>query len=911
MNRRAVRLLAVLVAAATALMVYMVFLRGWGRGTEAPAAGSGAARTATVPTPAPAPASAPAEAPRGRAPAWTLDADREGPLRLEGQVIGPDGTPVGRAIVTLAAIPPRTLTAEDDGTFAFDKLVGRTYQVSARKDLLLGTVRYKLTLTSDPAVVRLAEGAAVAVTVTDDKAAPIAGATVKATGDAELTVTTDAAGTARLAPVTPGWIAVEASAPGYAPASLFTTIGSAGATGTLTIALARGYPVAGKVIDEAGAAIARASVRIAPGLWSFGMDLGEAITTDDAGRFTLAALPAGSHVLTATDGHHAPARSAPITVADRAVSGITITMKAGARIAGRVIDADKRPVAFATVRVAGKGADAWQTTARQASTDKDGAFELDGLARTTLQARAESDTAASKVAVLELADKAELTGVELVLDVTGQIAGTVVDDKGAPVAEVTVNAFPDLFGGNRGDGLALAGMSSASTDGAGGFVIRGLPDGAYKLWAARSSSSDQEWGQQGTAATTGDTGVKIVLAAPGELKGTIKLDGDTAPPAIASVQIGSKPPTPAQGGVFVARDLTPGTYDVAFRGPQFAETIKRGIVIKPGATTDMGTVTVVRGRRLAGKIVDNTGAAVAGAKIRVGTMLFTSEGNEAQMEEFESQGGIRVAVSDQDGRFTIVGVPRQETTAMAAHPERGRSLGTSVPAGTDDVGPVTLTLRGYGSVTGKVTLKGKPLGNATVGWSSKGGGASAAFGQTADDGTFTFARVPEGTTVIQAMQTGMMTMKTTAVTVEVTAGRPSTATIEVPVGQNKLTITIKPVAGAQVDAAQVFLFNGTVAYLDGKQLTDAMFGGGAQGMKFWLGKALPMPEFDELVPGTYSACSIPITGSMSDATLMQRIQENIPTLKVYCKQVTVKPAPLAQELTQELPSMDPLPAPTE
>ena len=911
MNRRAVQVLAVLVAAATALMVWMVFLRGWGRGTEVPAAASGSGSAAVVATPAPAATPTPAEPPRGRAPAWTLDADREGPLRLEGQVLGPDGAPAAGATVTLASIPPRTTTAEDDGTFAFDKLVGRTYQLTARQALRIGSVRYKLTPASDPAVIRLADGAAVEVTVVDAQAAPIAGATVRASGSAELTATTSAAGTARLAPVSPGWVGVEASAPGYAPGSLFTTIGSAGATGQLTLTLRKGFAVAGTVVDEAGAAVAGASVRVAPGLWSFGMDQGEPVTTDAAGRFTLPALPPGSHVLTATDSVHAPARSTPITVADRAVTAITITMKAGARIAGRVIDDARQPVPFAIVRVTGAGADAWQTTARQASTDKDGAFEITGLARTALQARAESDTAASKVAALDLTARAELTGVELVLDVRGQIAGTVVDDKGAPVVEVTVNAFPDLLGGNTGEGLALAGMSSATTDGAGAFVIRGLPEGAYRLWAARSSSSDQEWGQQGTSARTGDAGVTIVLAAPGALTGAIKLEGDTAPPAIASVQVGSKPPTPAQAGVFTARDLTPGTYDVTFRGPQFAETIKRGIEIKPGATTDMGTVTVVRGRRLTGTVVDKAGTPVAGAKIKVGAMLLTAEGSEAQMSEFESQGGIRVAVADQDGRFTIIGVPKQDTTAMAEHPDRGRSLGTAVPAGTDDVGPVTLALRGYGSVTGKVTRKGKPLANATVGWSSKGGGASAAFGQTADDGTFTFARVPEGTIIVQAMQAGMITMKATSVTVEVTAGRPTTAPIDIPVGDITLTVTIKPAAGAQVDAAQVFLFGGTVAYVSGKQLTDAMFAGGVQGMKFWLGKALPMPVFDELVAGTYSACSIPITGSMSDATLMQRIQENLATLKVYCKQVTVKPAPLAQELTQELPSMDPLPVPTE
>src|SRR5690242_13170028 len=60
--------------------------------------------------PAPAPAKAAAEdpAPQGRAPQWLIDADPEGPLRLEGQVIGADGHGIAGAQVWLASVPPRS-----------------------------------------------------------------------------------------------------------------------------------------------------------------------------------------------------------------------------------------------------------------------------------------------------------------------------------------------------------------------------------------------------------------------------------------------------------------------------------------------------------------------------------------------------------------------------------------------------------------------------------------------------------------------------------------------------------------------------------------------------------------------------------------------------------------------------------
>ena len=913
MNRKLVGGLAA--AVVVAIGVWFVWLKD--RGGERPPVAS-TARTADVTpaTPAPRPeAEAPAEAPRGVAPRWSLDVDPEGPLILEGQVVGPDGDGVAGAKVTLGSVPSRTATTEGDGTFSFDKVVGRTYSLIASSgELLGGPVTYKLTDKSDPVVIRLAEGASLEVTVVTGagpERAPLAGAEVRESDDRKAT--TDAQGKAVITPVRPGWVAVEARAPGYAPRSAFTTIGSAGATGTLTIALERGFAVSGKVVDERGRPIARAKIRATAGMWDFGggADPDAEVVSDDGGRFTIPAVAAGTHTLSAIDGEHAPARSSPITVKDRPVTGVVITMKAGAMLAGSVVEADgTTPVPYATVRVTGKGQEAWRTAARQTTTDQRGQFELRGLARWAVQARAESETAASKIADVDLAVTGEVKDLRLVLDVGGQIAGIVVDELGAPVAEIQVNAFPDLLGGASGEGLALAGMSSAITDGGGGFVIHGLPEGAYRLWAARSSGELQEWGQHGTAARTGDKDVKITLPAPGELRGVIAIAGASRPPAVASVQVGSRAPSPATDGEFLLKNVAPGTYDVTFRGPEFAATIRRDVKIEPGKPTDLGTVTVMRGRRLTGKVVDKSGQPVAGAKIKVGEMLFTAEGSESQMETFEELSGTRVAYADQAGEFAIIGLSQKGTTALADHPERGRSLGVSIPEGTDDPPPLTLALRGFGSITGKVVMKGKPQPGVTVSASSKGGGATATFAQTDDDGTFTIAKVPEGPQVIQAMKQAMMSMKSSTVNVTVIAGKQATVVIDIPVGELTLAVTIQAQPNHQVDAAQVFLFSGVVAPANAKQLTEGFFQGGAQGMKFWLGKAAPMPEFDELVAGQYSVCTIPITGELADPTFQARLQENMQLLRVYCQQVKVNPSPAKQTFVHAVPAMTPLPAPT-
>ena len=843
-------------------------------------------------------------APRGRAPAWTLDADPEGPLRLEGQVLDDNGAGVAGAEVWLQSVPPRHVKTQDDGTFAFDRLVGRQYTLTAvHGGQVGGPVEAKLTATSDPVVITLRDGVTIDVTVADDHARPIAHAEVRVPGDGSPSATTDDQGHASLAGAQPGWISVEAHAAGYAPGSTFTSIGSAGGRGKAAITLRRGAAVSGRVVDEAGHALAKVKVADDGVAGSHG----DTQTTDEQGRFAFPALAPGRHTLSAIDGEHAPTSSNPITVVvDRPVAGVELVMKAGAVVSGTVVDTAGKAAAFATVRVLGKGAQMWRTPARQATTDSAGKFELRGLARARLQARAESDTSASAIVDLDLTARAERRGLKLVLDVGGTIEGVVVDSQGQPVPEVEVNAFPDVLGGQSPDSIALAGLSPSTTDGGGRFAIHGLPDGAYRLWAARHASLEEGWGQHSTPAKVGDTNVKIVMPAPGQLVGHLALEGG-ATPAMAYVEVGMQPATPAIDGAFRIEDLAPGAHDLRVFGPGFSDLVKRDVQVEAGKTTDLGTLTVLRGRRLDGRVVDSSGTPVAGARVKLGELLFSGADDSGESDATDALSGIRTATTDQDGTFELVGVPAKATTVMADHPDRGRSLPLPVPAGTDDPPPIVLALQGYGSISGKVTQRGEPVAGAVVSEAAKGGGAAAAFAKTGADGTFVMPKVPAGTHVLTAIQSQMMAMKSTSVTVEVAEGKPSQVTIDIPLGQVSLDVQVQALPGNVVNAAQVFLFQGTVAITTGKDLESTALQGALQGMKFWFG--VSQPSFDQLVPGSYSVCTIPITGDLSDPTFLGRVQQNVQTLAVYCKPVTVAPSPVQQTFVDAVPAMTPLPAP--
>lgn len=914
MKRQHIVVAGVVVLLAGALL-WLFVLRGDGAaGTKDPAAG-GPDRGEVVPGKG-GHATESAD-PNRTVPAPTVDwPDPEGRLLVEGQVLGEDDQPVGGAEVWLSSQPPRSTKSEADGGFSFDKLLPREYSLSARSDDGVGgPVMVKVGPKMEPVVIRLREGATLDVRVTAEAdGTPVNGATVSLSEAGEPSKTTDPKGVATFKAVGSGWSVVTVRASGFAPSTTITTIGAPGTSQEIAVALRKGAAVSGKVVDEAGTAIAGAEVSLddAGSAWANG---GDKTASGDDGTFTFPVVAAGSYRVSARDREHAPGVSEIVSVDGQSPRGdVVVTMKAGGTIRGRVVTKGREPAPFASVKVVAKDDDAteamWGEDAgdRTVTADEQGAFEIKALPRAAMRLRAENDQAASAITDVDLGAQAVVENLELMLDVEGVIAGVVVDSAGDPVAEAQVSAFPDILSGGgkkQLDDLAFAGFTATTTDGGGAFRIHGLPEGGYRLWASRTSIQEMMFATEGTKASTGDTGVRIVLPRPGGIEGKIAYaDGTTPERALVAVSI--LPASPAKDGAFEIRDLPPGKHDLRVRGPDFAELIKRDVVVEAGVIHDLGTLVVKRGRKVSGRVVDGAGQPIAGARVLAGAILFSEGKGGAGNQAIEEQMGVRSATTGADGGFVIQGAPEKGGSVMAEHADLGRSDSVPLAPGDADVLGLTLPLRGFGSVSGKVTMEGKALSDVQVMASAKGTTGHVVVVASGADGAFVIDKLPEGEHRLSANRMENFQMSSTSRDITVVAGKRTEVVLDIPVGDVTLTVEVRGKAGAQIDAAQVFLFRGSVAVRNAQDVTDRFLAGDAAGMGFWFGNDT-WPSFPKLVPAEYSVCTLPINGNIADMQFQQRLQENLDKLDVHCQSKVVAASPSEQRHIATVPKMTPLP----
>jgi protocatechuate 3,4-dioxygenase beta subunit len=667
---------------------------------------------------------------------------------VRGTLIGLDGRPAAGARVELRPWAPshaRRLVdlglaeaeviavalADAEGRFALAAPAIDSYELHVLPENAAPLrQRYQpLVEDADEGLVELRRAKTVSVEVRDEDGDPIAGAVVvidtasPATRSGarappwvpRLSGRTDESGRFRFTGLDGAERAIHVVAPGHLRSSQRTGASEVAATlraapiRVLEVRDERGRPVAGAVVRE-------------------GDDLVPRGVTGEDGRFEAPVAPEGTtYQVEAADLCYG---QATVEAPDGAggASPVIVTLEPPAIVEGRIVDASSGdPIGGAAVWAARRPEDLVHTS-------PDGVYRLAtwsddwGVA---VAAAAPGFAAGNlRVAHDQLARR-DTPALALVPALA--LAGVVVDPESAPVpgAEVALAAQP-------GPGRDLRTRVIATSAADGSFRLSGVPYGVPFDLRVEHPGYAIAWEELGPFdRDRPPEPLRIRLSRGLTAVGRV-VDRDDRPLAGARVELwplpaGSNPwrqaafPREAtavavtgEDGGFRLAAVPPGRYDLDARSAGFAPTEVPGLEVRgPGDAAEsapeveLGTVVLLPGARLEGRVVDRHGEAVAGVGIAAQPSVEGLPPRPPRPSEREPR-----ATSDANGRFTLDDLPHDALIRLTAvHPSHRSAEPVFVRTPTEELVILQVDAgdeearRLRGQVLGS---DGAPLANATV-----------------------------------------------------------------------------------------------------------------------------------------------------------------------------------------------------
>jgi RNA polymerase sigma factor (sigma-70 family) len=495
-----------------------------------------------------------------------------GPARtISGKVLGP-ASPIPNARVLLR--PARSMSnviahvqTTADGRYSIEGLLSGAYQLRAESDRLAPAMRDVVVGDSDAGDVdlRLDAGSEVNGVVLGKEHQPIAGAVIAASvEDGEFRTTsavtrTDSSGRFHLDSLGAGLLYVSASHPDHGSKDAPPARIAFGEKKELTLMLDASASVEGSVAWEDGAPAVGVTVHA-----------GDASTkTDASGRYHLAPLGAGVHFVVATrePGAFVPhdpggRQTAAVTLgSDEHKSGVDLVlMRAGHKIAGRVVGPDGAPVADAMVRADAEDEDGNSQASgdprivfKRTTSGADGSFSIEDLTigHFTLTASHAGFPNASVAHV-----SADTMNARVQMKAEAVLEGIAVTSDGTPVADYALTLFAS------GGGAMLASQQLAVHTANGAFTLKGLAAGRYDLLAATADNRSGRLAEVSLDDGEHKSGLRIVLSQGTKLRGRVVEYGTGIPIPSAEVtvlSVGAPISTSTDGnGVFSVDGLPPG-----------------------------------------------------------------------------------------------------------------------------------------------------------------------------------------------------------------------------------------------------------------------------------------------------------------------------------------------------------------
>lgn len=540
--------------------------------------------------------------------------DRDGTIILTFK--DPSGKPVAGARVTFLLMRDRIAwlaasrqTDEQGRLTARDLPRGELWILAHADDHARASTR--LVLGAEPRQVDLVAHPAgsldVQVSGDDDK--PVQGARVEVRcGDPlPFVAKTDAKGKARLERLCPAPYEVIVTADGYDSSKRASV-----QPGPLPyrVSLKKLGSIFVSVVDPSGEPGPLAFVYVAgPGLWPARQTRSNAY-----GNATIAGLPAGSYDLRAVRGDLASPVVSGITVERGSQAKVQLKLEDGRRIAVLVVDdegSDAHAVPGANVVLAEGGLSSFPL---EGKTGGDGIVVLGPIAGQSLSvsARAEGFVSATAVAV-----PPDASQVRVPLLRGGTLRGDVVDSRGFPVPGASIEVV--------------------------GTDPKGLPiDESPSLQSFRAAHFS--WALPGPPELipAGELGVM-----PGPIP---PIPRGPVMPSTTPLRPGGEAPQPPvadwvtdREGEFSVGPITPGRVRAIVRHPGHVDASSELVTLTPGGTARVHVV-LETGGSLEGRVVDDRGFPVAGARVQITAQNGSSE---------------RSSVTADDGTFAFPSVYRQ------------------------------------------------------------------------------------------------------------------------------------------------------------------------------------------------------------------------------------------------------------
>ncbi len=528
-----------------------------------------------------------------------------------------------------------------------------------------------------------------------------------------------------------------------------------------------------------------------------------------------AGAPSSRTALAAAAPGHLPAELTvpPPGRGERALRVPTFALEPAVAAEGTVVDAAGKPLAGAYVSAAAAAFDATLARTVRIRTGPDGHFALRPLAPAvphTLMATLRGFVPA-QLTLAEQKPLAVRTGLRLVLKRGTTLSGRVVDGTGQPVAAaVVVLATSSATAGTR--------LEQTTADAAGHFAVLGLPAGRLDLTVRAPGFAPTVLHQVTIAAgpTEKDLG-PIVLGAGLTLAGIV-VDRDGQPVAAAALRAqGERNAFDFSSGVRLplaeAKSGADGRFSVPGlpRGSALVLTVEREGFAARTLTSiqpplgEALRVVLSPASRLAGDVVDETGAPVAGARLRfrreLNLALLTAVGPAALSSP--------TATADDDGHFELRDAPTGKLTLAATSPG---FLPASVPvelASGQSRSDLRVVLHRGATVVGRVAgPDGTPAVGAEVALTAQDvsilpTGTPGTVASVDGDGGYLLDAVPPGPQTFQA---------------ELPGARPATRDLTVHPGENRLDFQLTAgldLAGRVVDPAGAAVGGATVTLATG------------------------------------------------------------------------------------------------